>query len=109
MIPKQCKRLAEVDFPIPEVSRQAAWGKAIRHGHPSTLHLWWARRPLASCRAMLLGLLLPDPTDPHCPAEFKDRAREALAQLHFCARKDEVWGGYRFIIIFDRNEPTGSR
>jgi adenine-specific DNA methylase len=43
MIPKDCKRLAEVDFPIAEVSRHAAQGS--RQGHPSTLHLWWARRP----------------------------------------------------------------
>ena len=49
MIPKDCKRLAEVDFPIAEVSRHAAREKAIRHGHPSTLHLWWARRPLPAC------------------------------------------------------------
>src|SRR3989304_4727161 len=57
MIPKDCKRLAEVDFPIAEVSRHAAREKSIRHGHPSTLHLWWARRPLASSRAVVLGLL----------------------------------------------------
>ena len=44
MIPKDCKRLAEVDFPIAEVSKHAAREKSIRHGHPSTLHLWWARR-----------------------------------------------------------------
>ena len=78
MIPKECKRLAEVDFPIAEVSRHAAREKSIRHGHPSTLHLWWARRPLASSRAVLMALLLPDPCDPHCPAEFKARARELL-------------------------------
>ena len=66
MIPKECKRLAEVDFPIAVVSRHAAREKSIRHGHPSTLHLWWARRPLAACRAMLLGLLLPDPCDAYC-------------------------------------------
>ena len=71
MIPRECKRLAEVDFPIAVVSKHAAREKSIRHGHPSTLHLWWARRPLASCRAMLLALLLPDPCDPHCPEEFK--------------------------------------
>ena len=58
MIPKECKRLAEVDFPIAEVSRHAAREKSIRHGHPSTLHLWWARRPLASSRTVLLALLL---------------------------------------------------
>ena len=78
MIPKRCKRLAEVDFPIAEVSRHAAREKSIRHGHPSTLHLWWARRPLASSRAVLLALLLPDPCDPHCPKDFKRKARRLL-------------------------------
>ena len=81
MIPKECKRLAEVDFPIAEVSRHAAREKSIRHGHPSTLHLWWARRPLASSRAVLLALLLPDPCDPHCPESFKQGAREALLAM----------------------------
>ncbi|MDQ3774054.1 MAG: DUF1156 domain-containing protein [Pseudomonadota bacterium] len=81
MIPKECKRLAEVDFPIAEVSRHAAREKSIRHGHPSTLHLWWARRPLASSRAVLLGLLWPDPCDPLCPEEFKQRARALLPQV----------------------------
>jgi putative DNA methylase len=56
MIPKKCKRLAEVDFPIAVVSKHSAREKSIRHGHPSTLHLWWARRPLAACRAMLFAL-----------------------------------------------------
>lgn len=81
MIPKECKRLAEVDFPIAVVSKHAAREKSIRHAHPSTLHLWWARRPLAACRAMLLGLLLPDPCDEHCPNEFKKQARELLPQI----------------------------
>ncbi|MBI1826656.1 MAG: DUF1156 domain-containing protein [Planctomycetes bacterium] len=78
MIPKQCKRLAEVDFPIAAVSAHSAREKSIRHGHPSTLHLWWARRPLAACRSMLMALLLPDPCDPHCPDEFKREARKTL-------------------------------
>ena len=81
MIPKRCKRLAEVDFPIAEVSRHAVREKSIRIGHPSTLHLWWARRPLASSRAMLLALLLPDPADPACPPAFKQHARQALLAL----------------------------
>ena len=81
MIPQSCKRLAEVDFPIAEVSRHAAREKSIRHGHPSTLHLWWARRPLASSRAMLLALLLPDPCDLLCPMDFKARARELLLAM----------------------------
>src|SRR2546427_6409194 len=78
MIPKECKRLAEVDFPIAVVSKHSAREKSIRYGHPSTLHLWWARRPLAACRAMLLALLLPDPCDQLCPADFRDKARELL-------------------------------
>ena len=81
MIPKECKRLAEVDFPIAEVSRHAAREKSIRHGHPSTLHLWWARRPLASSRAVLMALLLPDPCDPHCPNDFKTKARQLLLAM----------------------------
>jgi putative DNA methylase len=81
MIPKDCKRLAEVDFPIAAVSKHAAREKLIRHGHPSTLHLWWARRPLAACRAMLLGLLLPDPCDAFCPEDFKERARQLLPRV----------------------------
>ena len=81
MIPRECKRLAEVDFPIAAVSKHAVREKSIRHGHPSTLHLWWARRPLASSRAVLMALLLPDPCDPHCPEAFKQRAREILGEV----------------------------
>lgn len=84
MIPKNCKRLAEVDFPIAEVSKHAAREKSIRHGHPSTLHLWWARRPLASSRAVLLALLWPDPCDPLCPAAFKAEARKRLREVPAC-------------------------
>ena len=78
MIPKICKRLAEVDFPIAEVSRHAVREKSGRPGHPSRLHLWWAPRPLASSRAMLMALLLPDPCDAACPEEFKTDARRIL-------------------------------
>jgi putative DNA methylase len=90
MIPKACRRLAEVDFPVAEVSRQAAREKSIRHGHPSTLHLWWARRPLAACRAVLLGLLLPDPCDPLCPEEFKREARWLLPRVRGVGDSDEA-------------------
>lgn len=78
MIPKECKRLAEVDFPIAEVSRHSVRERPIVRNHPQSFHQWWARRPLASCRAMLMGLLWPDPCDPHCPEEFKQKARQLL-------------------------------
>ena len=81
MIPRARRRLAEVDFPIAEVPRHAAREKSIRHGHPSTLHLWWARRPLASSRAVLLALLLPDPLDSHCPDAFKRQAPAILSAV----------------------------
>lgn len=81
MIPRECKRLAEVDFPIAAVSKHAAREKSIRYGHPSTLHLWWARRPLASTRAILLSLLLPDPCDPNCPSDFRSRITSILEPL----------------------------
>jgi adenine-specific DNA methylase len=84
VIPKGCKRLAEVDFPIAEVSRHAAREKSGPKGHPSMLHLWWARRPLASSRAVLLALLWPDPCDPLCPTEFKVDARKRLPSVGGC-------------------------
>ena len=87
MIPVECKRLAEVDFPITVVSKHSAREKYLRHGHPSTLHQWWARRPLGSCRSMLLALLLPDPCDKACPEEFKTEARELLSQRSFVGVK----------------------
>ena len=86
MIPRECKRLAEVDFPVAKVSAHSAREKSIRHGHPCTLHLWWARRPLAACRAMLMALLLPDPCDPWCPADFKQQARKLLSGMPNCGR-----------------------
>ncbi|HSW64918.1 MAG TPA: DUF1156 domain-containing protein [Dissulfurispiraceae bacterium] len=89
MIPKECKRLAEVDFPIAVVSKHSAREKSIRHGHPSSLHLWWARRPLAACRAVLLALLLPDPCDEHCPGDFKNNARKALEGISGIPEGDE--------------------
>jgi adenine-specific DNA methylase len=89
MIPSTCKRLIEVDFPIAAVSAHSAREKSIRHGHPSTLHLWWARRPLAACRSVLLGLLLPDPCDPDCPKDFKTKARELLAKRYGSGSKTD--------------------
>ena len=89
MIPADCKRLAEVDFPIAEVSKHAVREKSIRHGHPSTLHLWWARRPLASSRAVLMALLLPDPLDLHCPEAFKREAPEILSEVRQPPKSDE--------------------
>ena len=55
------KRLIEVDLPIKRISAHSRREKSIRHGHISTLHIWWARRPLAACRAVICAALWPDP------------------------------------------------
>ncbi len=56
------KKLIEVALPLATINREAAREKSIRHGHPSTLHLWWARRPLAATRAVLWASLVDDPS-----------------------------------------------
>jgi hypothetical protein len=67
------KRLIEVDLPIKRISAHARQEKSIRHGHISTLHIWWARRPLAACRAVLCAALWPDPADENCPPVTRPR------------------------------------
>ena len=57
------KKLIEVALPLDAINREAAREKTSPHGHPSTLHLWWARRPLAACRAVLFASLVDDPSN----------------------------------------------
>jgi len=65
MTPTYRKKLIEVALPLEAINKESAREKSIRHGHPSTLHLWWARRPLAACRAVLFASLVDDPdSDP---------------------------------------------
>lgn len=75
------KRLIEVDLPIKKISEHARREKSIRHGHISTLHIWWARRPLAACRAVICAALWPDPVDPLCPERFKKDASSIMARF----------------------------
>jgi len=70
-IPKECKRLAEVDFPLVMVSKYSRIEKEIKTGSFASIHIWWARRPLSACRAMNLACLLPDPSDSNCPTELR--------------------------------------
>src|SRR3989440_3154035 len=72
------KRLIEVALPLKEVSEQSAREKSIRHGHISTLHIWWARRPLAACRAVICAALWLDPADDLCPSSFRDKVRAEM-------------------------------
>lgn len=68
----KAKKLIEVALPIKEISAESVRDKTIHHGHISTLHPWWARRPLPVCRAIVFASLVPDPLDDNCPQSFKD-------------------------------------
>jgi putative DNA methylase len=71
------KKLIEVALPLQAINAASAREKSIRHGHPSTLHLWWARRPLAACRAVLFTSLVDDPSShPELYPTLEDQERE---------------------------------
>jgi putative DNA methylase len=74
------RKLIEVALPLEAINKAAAREKSIRHGHPSTLHLWWARRPLAAARAVIFAQLVDDPSSwpelwPTEDAQDKERQR----------------------------------
>src|SRR5690606_9201916 len=74
------RKLIEVALPLEAINRESAREKSIRHGHPSTLHLWWSRKPLATARAVLFAQLVDDPSAhpdrfPTEEAQAKERRR----------------------------------
>uniref|UniRef100_B8HUC1 DUF1156 domain-containing protein n=1 Tax=Cyanothece sp. (strain PCC 7425 / ATCC 29141) TaxID=395961 RepID=B8HUC1_CYAP4 len=78
------KKLIEVALPLEAINMESAREKSIRHGHPSTLHLWWARRPLAACRAVLWASLVDDPSswpDKFPTEEEQQRERQRLFDI----------------------------
>ena len=76
------KKLIEVALPLDDINREASREKSIRHGHPSTLHLWWARRPLAACRAVLFASLVDDPSNrDDLSIADQERERERLFEI----------------------------
>lgn len=72
----QRKKLIEVALPLDAINREAAREKSIRHGHPSTMHLWWARRPLAAARAVIFASMVDDPAS--VPEEFPTAAAQEI-------------------------------
>src|SRR2546423_5471108 len=75
-MPEYRKKLIEVALPLDAINKESAREKSIRHGHPSTLHPWWARRPLVACRAVLFASLVDDPAS--CLEEFpSEEAQDA--------------------------------
>lgn len=106
------KKLIEVALPLDAINKACANEKSIRHGHPSTLHLWWARRPLAAARAMIFSQLVDDPSAhpdrfPTPKAQSKERKRlfkliEDLVQWEntsnetvLKAAREEIWQSWR--------------
>ena len=84
MTPPVRKKLIEVSIPLEAINVASAREKSIRHGHPSTLHLWWARRPLAACRAVLFAQLVDDPSswpDRFPTEEAQDAERRRLHKV----------------------------
>jgi putative DNA methylase len=87
----QKRKLIEVALPLEVINRESAREKSIRHGHPSTLHLWWARRPLAAARAVLFAQLVDDPSSN--PEEFPtaELQRKERERLHKIIERLVVW------------------
>lgn len=106
------KKLIEVALPLEAINKAAAREKSIRHGHPSTLHLWWARRPLAAARAVIFAQMVDDPSAnpdlfPTEKAQEKERQRlfkiiEQLVQWENTTNEEvlekarnEIWQSWR--------------
>jgi len=129
------KKLIEVALPLEAINTASAREKSIRHGHPSTLHLWWARRPLAAARAVIFAQMVDDPSAhpdlfPDEKAQDKERKRlfRILEQLVTWENttneavlqqaRDEIWQSWRRTCaanaghpkaaeLFDRNKLPG--
>ena len=89
--PPYRRKLIEVDLPLDAINAESAREKSIRHGHPSTLHLWWARRPLASCRAVIFASMVDDPID--CTEEFDTEEKQSTERqrLHNLIQRLVKW------------------
>ncbi|HZS87548.1 MAG TPA: DUF1156 domain-containing protein, partial [Chloroflexota bacterium] len=96
------KKLIEVALPLDAINAESAREKSIRHGHPSTLHLWWARRPLAACRAVIFASLVDDPSA-H-PDQFPtEEAQEARRRELFSIIEQLVkWENSTNQIVLDK-------
>ena len=95
------KKLIEVALPLDDINAASAREKSIRHGHPSTLHLWWARRPLAAARAVIWSSLVDDPSshpDEFPTLEEQDAERERLFGI---LRELVVWENSNNKVVLD--------
>ena len=84
------KKLIEVDLPLDDINRESAREKSITHGHPCTLHMWWARRPLAACRAVIFASIVDDPSS-YLDDSTEGEQRVERERLHDILRKLVKW------------------
>lgn len=89
------RKLIEVSLPLEAINRESAREKSIRHGHPSTLHLWWARRPLAAARAVLFAQLVDDPSSQPDRFPTEELQRSERERLHRVIERLVVWENAR--------------
>ena len=116
------KKLIEVALPLDAINKASAREKSIRHGHPSTLHLWWARRPLAAARAVIFAQMVDDPSAhpdlfPTEKAQEKERQRlfriiEELVLWENTTNekvlqqaRDEIWQSWRYTCAENADHP----
>lgn len=119
---KTRKKLIEVALPLEAINEASAREKSIRHGHPSTLHLWWARRPLAAARAVIFAQMVDDPSAvpelfPTEEAQEKERQRlfgiiKELVQWEnttnervLNAAREEIWKSWRRACADNKDHP----
>lgn len=120
--PSVKKKLIEVALPLEAINKASAREKSIRHGHPSTLHLWWARRPLAAARAVIFAQMVDDPSAhpdlfPTEKAQNKERKRlfkiiQDLVQWENTTNeevlqkaRDEIWQSWRYTCAENADHP----
>jgi len=116
------KKLIEVALPLEAINKASAREKSIRHGHPSTLHLWWARRPLAAARAVIFAQMVDDPSaHPDLfPTEKKqEKERQRLFRIIeelvlwenttnetvLQQARDEIWQSWRYTCAENADHP----
>lgn len=119
------KKLIEVALPLDAINKASAREKSIRHGHPSTLHLWWARRPLAAARAVIFAQMVDDPSAhpdlfPTEKKQEKERQRlfkiiEELVKWEnttnekvLQAARDEIWQSWRYTCAENADHPRAT-
>ena len=85
------KKLIEVDIPLDAINRESARDASLTHGHPSTLHRYWARRPLAACRAIIFASMVDDPSA--CTDELDTEAEQNAERnrLHGLIKRLIIW------------------